>query len=514
MEETSRVLFGDYKPDLALLLNDGSAVAKNTVPIHGGYEGVGALADISGFSVLAERPRGAIAGIDPAGNPYNFSGTDTKLYKLEDATADVTRSSGAYNCSEQCFWEFAIFGSAGSYHVIACNPNDDSQYFTIGQSSLFKRLGNPDLTATVAPRARHIGIIGTFVVLGNTFDSLNGQDETALHWSAVNDPFNWPDPGTEVATAVQSGRQPLAGDGGAIQRVVSGSEVGAVFQERSIWRMDYQGGDVVFGLSRVEPNRGLLIPAIAIPFGRKVFYLGEDGFYLFDYTESVPIGREIIDKTFLADVDTAFFDRVSAVPDPDNQRIWVLYPGSGNSSGTPNKYLCYDWTLNRFSHGEIDAEWLTISVNAGLTIDSPDNPPDDPDTDGVDGAGLPSFDQRIANPGALKLGAYSTTFQLQDFSGAVLAATLETGRRELTPGSRSLVTRARVLVDSVDPTVQVSGLRRTNDENKFTGATKVDEDGDAPLRKDGRYHVFRVNLPSGFTSALGMDVYYQRSGRR
>jgi hypothetical protein len=513
MEESARIMFGEYKPDLSLLVNDGLSVAKNTLPIHGGYDGVFALADISGFGVLAERPRGAIAGIDPAGNPYNFAGTETILYKLEDATADVTRSGGAYNCSEQCFWEFAIFGSAGRYHVIACNPNDDSQYFTIGQSSLFKRLGNPDLTNTVAPRAKHIGIIGTFVVLGNTFDSLNGQDETALHWSAVNDPFNWPDPGTEVATAVQSGRQPLAGDGGAIQRVVSGSEVGAVFQERSIWRMDYVGGDVVFSLNRVEPNRGLLIPSIAVPFGRQVFYLSEDGFYLFNYTESVAIGRDVIDATFLSDIDTSFFDRVSTVHDPDTQRIWILYPGSGNTDGTPNKYLVYDWGEQRFSHGEFDAEWLTLAVNAGLTIDSPHTTAD-PDTDGVDGAGLPSFDQRIANPGSLKLGAYSTTFQLQDFSGAGLAATLETGRRELVPGSRALATRARVLVDAVDPTVQVAGLRRTNDANRFTSATKIDEDGDAPLRKDGRYHVFRVNLPSGFASALGMDVYYQKSGRR
>ena len=48
--------------------------------------------------------------------------------------------------------------------------------------------------------------------------------------------------------------------------------------------------------------------------------IAEDGFYLWDYTVSTPIGHEIVDKTFLADVDTTYFDRVSAVADPDNKR--------------------------------------------------------------------------------------------------------------------------------------------------------------------------------------------------
>ena len=143
MESSARILFGDYKPDLALLVNDGATVAKNTVPIQGGYGPVSALADMSAFSVLAERPRGALAGIDPAGNPYNFAATETLLYKLADTTLDVTRSTGAYNCTQQCFWEGVVFGSAGRYHVIFVNPNDDPQFFTLGQSAAGRSLLGP-----------------------------------------------------------------------------------------------------------------------------------------------------------------------------------------------------------------------------------------------------------------------------------------------------------------------------------------------------------------------------------
>lgn len=509
MREPRQIPFGDYKPDMPSLVNDGLVVAKNTVPVRGGYRSVRSLVAVPGFTPLAERVRGSHAGIDSAGNPWNFAGTQTKLYYLGSETSDVTRTSGPYNASEEAIWEFESF----ERHVIAVNPNDDSQYFTVGASSNFQRLGNPDLTGTWAPRAKHIGVIGTFVMLGNTFDEVFGDGNNVIHWSALNDPFNWPTPGTDVARAVQSDRQPLEGSGGEVQRVVSGAEVGAIFQERAIWRADYRGGDEVFELSRVEPNRGLLVPQIAVPFGRHVFYLSEDGFYLFDYTSSEPIGDQVVDRTFLSDIDSQYFYRVSATKDPDTKRIFVLYPGQGNSGGTPNKYLVYDWGLNRFSHGELAANWITQTSPRGLTLDSP-HTASDPDTDGVDGAGLPSFDARIAPPGSLALGAYDTSDQISAFTGPIVPATLETGRRAITPTMRSLVTGAEPLVDSVDPTVQCAGISKANQTPVYGQGSVVNEDGFAPLRCDARYHTFKVSLPVGWDNALGLNVWASPTGGR
>ena len=54
----------------------------------------------------------------------------------------------------------------------------------------------------------------------------------------------------DLAASVQSDNQTLQGDGGWIQAVTPGSEVGAIFQERAIWRMDYRGGDIVFDVER------------------------------------------------------------------------------------------------------------------------------------------------------------------------------------------------------------------------------------------------------------------------
>ena len=508
-----RIGFGEYLPDLAPLANQQGLVnAMNTVPIAGGYNGIGSLSTLASFTALAGTPRGAFGGIDSSGNPYNFAGSDTKIERMATVsgsgaggTEDVSRTTGgAYNCSGECRWEFEVFGD----YVIACNPNDVTQVIDLRETTPFEKLMN---TLTVAPRAAHIGVIGSFVVLGNTYDDGNGLDETAIHWCALNDIFNWPTTGSEAAVAVQSDRQPLIGNGGAVQRVVSGAEVGAIFQEQSIWRAEYRGGSAVFELRRVEPDRGLLIPGFAIPFGRQVFYVHEDGFYLFDYTSSVPIGRERVDRTFLADVDEAYLYRCSAIKDPNNQRIWMTYPGANNVSGAPNKLLIYDWGLDRFTPGDEAIELLATVVDAGLHLDS-DATAADPDA--VDTAGLSSFDARIAGVGGRKLGGYNSSDQICDFSGLQRQATLETGRRELIPGRRSLATRARVLVDSVDPTVQAASLSRTNKPTVFGPARPIDEQGDAPLRTDARYHAFRVNLPPGFTNALGMDVSAQESGTR
>lgn len=515
MQPPTPIPFGEYKPDLALVRNDGLARAQNTVPVAHGYDGFNSLVNISGFAALAERPRGAISGIDENGVSYNIVGTETKLYALISETVDASRTGDPYECSDDSYWEMAYFRG----NIVAVNPGDDPQDYSLISAGKFARLGN---ATSNAPRARRVGTIGNFVMLGDMDDPVFGEDPTAVHWCSLNDHTNWPTPGTEVARASQSDRQPLEGDGGAVQRIVSGTEVGAIFQQTSIHRADYRGGDVVFAFDRVEKTRGLLVPAVCVPFGRQVFFLSEDGFYLFDYTQATPIGRERVDQTFLSDIDMAYHYRVSAAREPGSQRIWVSYPGAGNVAGKPNKYLCYDWGENRFSHGDLDIEWLAPAAPVSPSLDSPgilgdpDGVGDDPayPLGGIESAGLGTFDTPVVNPGSVNLGAYSNSFQLQESTGATQAGVIETGRRMMFPGRRAMVSKAMCAVDNVDPTIQVAGLRETNQVTKFKPKVRKRPSGFFPLRSEARYHVFRVNLPAGFSKAMGIDVWASPTGDR
>jgi len=515
-----RIPFGKYAPDLPPVVNQqGLIKAKNVVPTNGGYGPLKSLTNVSGATALPAYCRGAVGGIDIAGAPYNVAGTQYALYATDlGGATDKSRAIG-YDTGLDGRWEFAPFGEV----LFATNFNDDLQYIHTHHLGLTtEKFANvSDLSiAQEVPRARHIGVVDNFLVLGNIYDPIIGHQPGGISWSAVNNGLSWPERGTPGAVAVQSDRQVLEGNGGWVQAVVPGSEVGAIFQEHAVWRMDYVGGDVVFALRRVEPNRGLLIPGLAVPVSRWVFYLSEDGFYLFDYTQSKPIGKDLVNSTFFADYDADYPDRVSAIRDPDSTRIYVLYPGSGNSGGTPNKLLIYDWALDQFSHAEIDAEYLAWALTSGNHLDSPDTVAD-PDilgnlTGGVDTdpPGDETFDLRLSPPGALTIGAYDTSHILSSFTGANLTALLETGDIEVNPGMRSFVSGVRPIVDSADATVQVAATSRKNESFTYHPISKQDDDGKCPTRVDGRYHRFRVVLPSSFTNAVGIDVESRASGKK
>ncbi len=504
--------FGDYLPDLPGLSHPGLTIAKNSVPRAGGYgQQLGPVA-LTGFSALADTARGQLAMIDAGGNPHHFSGDATSLYHLSASTEDVTRASGIYNANGDARWEFALFGDT----IIAVNPFDDPQYFTIPTSVKFDRL------STGAPSAYHMGLIGRHIVLGRTNDPIDGPVGNRVWWPAIGDPFNWPVIGSDNAVAVQSDFNNLEGEGGNVQRVVSGAEVGAVFQERAIWRMDYVGSPAIYQFSRVEPSRGLLIPGSVVTVGRNIFYCGEDGFYAFDYTTSVNIGKEQIDQTFLSDVDSQYFHRVTALRDPDQTRFFVLYPGQGNVAGLPNKWLCYDWALRRWSHGEFDGQILAHVLQVGLTLDHV------PDTlaSGIDDAAIINptdgsaepllFDDPLAGTGALQLGIYDSSNQLASLTGTPLEAVFETGDLEILPGRHALLDLIRPLVTGTHTklTVQSAGRNKYQAPIEYGKGRTIDLEGDAGVRMSGRYHRIRTTIKNGFDEALGSDLQYGQGGIR
>ena len=140
--------------------------------------------------------------------------------------------------------------------------------------------------------------------------------------------------------------------------------------------------------------------------------------------------------------------------------------------------------------------------------------PTDPDALEEPPFDVETFDERVSSPGSLRLGAYDTSHILSDFTGSNRAGTLETGDIELSPGSRSFLSEVRPIVDSADATVEVASIGRKNEAFEYSPKSKQDSDGKCPVRIDGRYHRFRVNLPSTFTNAVGMDVTSRPSGRQ
>lgn len=498
-----RLEFGPWTPDLAPILNQRSLLtATNVLRRVGGYGPIRSLAPVPVATALTARARGAIASIDDGGNAVMFAGDETKLYRFRDAGAEDISRVGGYGTFDPQRWEFGIMRG----QVIATNFNDPVQIFDLVTSTLFADL------AVEAPRARHLCVLEDFLVLGNIYDLELGPLTSGISWSGLGNPASWPPRDTDLAIELSSDRRVLDSEQGFVQGLVAGSEVGAIFQERAVHRMDFIGGDQVFAIRKVEPTHGLLIPGLCVPFQRGIFYLAEDGFRVFDYQTSQPIGKDRVDRFFFDDWDSTYPDRVTAVRDPDGTRIFIGYPGAGSSGGTPNRILIWDWVLGDFTLVNVTHEILSRVIDAGVTLDTlPDDTLDDlPQS-------LTSFDDRTATPGALRIGAFDTDHLINDFSGQQLEGELETGDLEFMPGRRSFVSGVAPLVDGDDAFVSVATLSKRptgTDPVEYGDEAAVEEDGFAKVREDGRYHRLKFRLPNEFTVAVGADVEFSASGRR
>ena len=509
-----RIPYGSYKPDLPpLSMLDGDLlVAKNVVPRGVGYGPFNAFASGS-YGSLTARARGGIAVISRLGTPHTFAGDVSKLYQLSSFTGsgtpgtmtDVSEASG-YSLTGSSRWEFVYFSNT----VYAVCPDQEIQYFDLQSSTTFDEIAGAGFKKTI-PRGRHVGIIGAHMVIGDTYHGDDGgRVSDQIWWPAINNPRSWPTPGTDAATSAQSGKQKLEGEGGFVQAVASGAEVGAIFQEHRIWRMQYVGGDAQFQLDAVETRRGLMIPGLAVPYGREVLFYAEDGWYVFDYTQSIPVGEDVINRTFATDLDTAYLDRVSWANIPETPITVILYPGSGNSSGTPNKILFWNWVTRQFSTAEPGSlELITHVIPPVASLDA------DPQTEDIDVVDPTlSLDDRASVFGARTLAAYNTSNTLGVFTGAALEGVIEMGDLELGgEGRRSLVNGVRPHVKGIKATTQIAPLDFANDAVTYGPVSAQARDGECKHRVDARYHRIRTTLPAGFTDAIGVDVDARPTGR-
>lgn len=479
--------FGEYLPDLPSFGNPGATIAKNVIPggIH--YEQFLAMAVYS--NALTARAQGAFSARDIDGTVYNFAGDATKLYRLSSATySDVSRlAGGAYSTGTDEQWNFTQFGR----QVVATNFNNAVQVYTMGSSSNFAALGGSP------PKARYCTIVkNDFLVLGDL-----DTGTYKVQWSPQgNISGTW---GTDAATLADS--QDLNSEFGFVRQVVGGA-YGTIFQEQAITRMTFVGSPLAFTFDQMETGKGTQAPGSVCKIGNAIFYLGLDGFYIFDGSQSIPIGANKIDKTFFADLDQNYMDRIRSVADLRKMIVYMSYPGSGNTGGRPNRMMVYNYSPNaqrRWARVDIDTECLNATRATGYTLDSLDTL-----SSSID-ALTASLDSEIYTGGQFILAAFDSDKKLNFFNGAALTATLETAEFQLFPGRRSELLKSRPIVEGDSNTViTLTPLHRNELADSYTTDTAIslNSTGIFPMRANDMFHRQRVSISGGFTSASGIDL--------
>lgn len=479
--------FGQWLPDQPALNNPGVTVALNCLPASRGYK---PLRGLSAFSAAMNGlVRGGFTARDSAGNTYAFAGTADRLYQLAAASA-ADKSGTTYGCADDSYWAFVQWGDK----VVATNYDDAPQVATLGGGSFADLAGSP-------PRARHIAVVRNFVVLGNVYDVSDGAVPHRVAWSGFEDLEGW------TVGSNQSDQQDLLGSGGQVQRIVGG-EVGTVFREHDIWRMSYEGPPTVFRIDLVEQSRGTPCPGSVVPVGGAIFYLGQNGFMVFDGAASRPIGQGRVDKHFFARLDAGHAHRVSGAADPINKLVVWAYPsGDAKAGGVPDRLIMYDWGDDRWSEAELDIERVFTALTAGVDLEGLDSV-----AAALDGLPAP-LDSRAWTGGELLLAGFDTGHAMSLFTGDTLPARLETAELAFNPAGASRLIGARPMADG-NLTVAAGARALQTGAPIYGTGVGPNGIGACDLRTTARYHRLRLDIAGDWTEAQGLQVELLPAGRR
>lgn len=488
--------FGPWEPDKAAFNSSVSTDVLNVVPSTTGFRPFPSFFNVT--SAISARPQGAITTRGLQGSIHNFCGDATKLYKEASnglSWADVSRLvGGPYACAADKWWDFAVFGD----YVIATNGNDVPQYYQMDVSANFALLaGSP-------PTANFVGVIRDFAVLARRNTAFN-----RLTWSAINNVADW------VASATTMADAQDFPDGGQIMGFVGG-EFGIVFLEKGIWRMAFEGPPTVFRFDKIENFLGCRAERSIAAYENLIFFLADDGFYMIrGGSEIIPIGAEKIDRTLEATLDGNYLHRVSSAIDPIRKLYLVGFPSGSASAGMPDSILAYHWPTGQWSKIASTHQLIYIAATqTTYTIDGLDAL-----SGTIDGLPYPVDSRFYAGSGRLLLAGFNSANQQGFYTGVNLAATIETGDTQLTPGSKSLLRSVRPMVEgsSVTPSVTVKSRNRLQDSHTTGSAVAANANGVCPLRVNARYHRAKMTIPAADTwdFATGLDdIKFTAMGKR
>lgn len=488
------IIFGEWLPDQPDFQNTGVVEATNVVPSLSGYRSFPAMSEYS--NAASNTILGILATKEVDGSAKLFAGDQGKLYLFNSATSDLDDVSKAgtpaYDLSPNTGerWRFVQFGDT----VIAAGGIDEEiQKYQIGTDSVFA-----DLSGT-PPKADFIAVVRDFVWLANV-NTGSGRVPYKVYWSGFNDPTSW------TAGTDQSDFQEIP-DAGAITGMVGG-EFCTILMERAIVRATYSGPPLIFQFDKVETARGCKIPGSVCNVGHTVFYLADDGFYMFDGSRSQSIGAEKIDRFFLEkDFDPSFKHLMTSAVDPTNKLAVWSYVSNSSTDQKPDRLLVYNYAVGRWSLINQSADLVSPFFSSGYTLESMDNINSSIDA-------LPaSLDSGLYKGGEYLFGGAKGD-KIASFTGDKLQGTIVSGEAAINAGNHAIVTRVYPYHEG--GTVELSvGLRGTpTDTVNFQAGGATNASGFVPFRAHDRYHRVKMLISGEWSHAHGVDVDVRPVGRR
>lgn len=481
--------FTSWRPDVNGLNAKTVRDVRNVMPAPNGFRPV--RAHVAVVPALPGRAIGAATVRSPEGAAATMAGTDQRLYRLQSgAWIDATRLSGVYGTVVPDRWRFEQFGNI----AIAVNGTDDPQKLDLGTPDRFSALGGSP------PKAKFIGVIGDFVVLGNLVSGFGNR----IQWCGLGNAEFWT-PGQQ-----NSDFQDFYA-GGAITGL-AGGEVGYVFQREKIRRMIFTPGSrFVFQIDEVERERGCVASSSIVQVGARIYFLANDGFYGLDQASgrSEPIDEFKCREFFRGDVRAATESSIVGAVDPQTRLIYWSYISRDNSSDVPDRVLIYNWALKEWTKADLGIQAFVPFVGQSYTLDTMDS------FGPLDTLPYP-LDSEFWLGGQGAVGIIDQDGELGSLSGTPLAAMIETNTTKIEGNANTYVSAVVPEIDTRAATVMVGGAQGHGDPIVYDLPSGIEETGETHQHVAARYMRGRLEVPAGtdWTLAQGLDVTAGADGER
>jgi hypothetical protein len=459
MPDFTPLKFGEWLPDKAPHMSPALSQAENVLPLADDYAPFPAHVPITG-TALPTAAKGFFPTLLPDGLPIIYGATKDTIYLIRNGALVSVYAAGSLSAKR--WW----FGQVGGKVCAGCE----------GLAPVGGELGASMAAFGGDPPFAAVGAVvdRDFLVLGNLQNEpVDGSVPNRVRWSGVMNPDTW---GTDIATGADF--EDMHEQGGPIIQITSG---GLVFSRKAITRMTRTGNaSTVFSTTLLELGRGAIAAGAVCEAGPLAFFRADDGFFLHDGTQSIPIGTGKVDAWFSDNADSSKLDTMRSGFDPVHRCFLTAFAEVGQTANSA--ILCFSLADMKFTLIRLAME----EIGASATLprrSSPCRHPTPTRSRGMTPRALAKSRFWRASTAPI-LTAHSPAGRLADSSTAQIAV-----------GSKSQSLKDAVVWGAASP----QGV-----------------DGVCPQRVDARYTRFRLTDIAGavWTRDKGLEVALGEAGER
>jgi hypothetical protein len=239
--------------------------------------------------------------------------------------------------------------------------------------------------------------------------------------------------------------------------------------------MTYVGSNLVFQFDELSNNVGCVHSNSVVQVGQFGFWLSDSGFVMWDGASILPIGQEVIDRTFGGAYSSADWANMSTAADVKNNLVaWAM----------ADRIFVYNWVLK---------SWSVIDKACPLIFSGFSS----------------SFDPLFY--------AFDAAEELGTFSGSPMEATFGLGDLELIQGREARISAVRPLGDAIDGvSLTFKSRERLGDDATETVYDSLEDNGEMAVRESARIIRITQSIEAGtaWTYAEGLDLKLAAGARR